>query len=330
MRYTELGTTHLPVSVVSFGTTCMLTGGRDNAVRAVHRAIDLGINLFDTAPSYSDGIEEEVLGGALADYRYDLMISTKVGYLKDRAAHRNQQSLMRQLEASLRRLQTTYVDILYVHEADFAWWWRDADDEVDYQWPFPILEEETAVDVACAPVIAFLEKARIRGMFRYLGVSGKNARILARIVAELPASTVMVAHQLNAIYRNAVAFLLEPCRARQVGIVVGSPLMRGWLAQPQRGWEIVQPTWMDDVFLGAYTELLEIQGASHLTLTELSLRWLVSEPRVDSICIGFGSADEVTDDIAMIERGPLTEVLKKSIDRLGIVHPLIFQGRAKI
>lgn len=315
---------------MSVGTTFMLSGGIEAAVETVRRAIDWGVNLFDTAPSYSDGRDEEVLGRSLERSRQDVLISTKVGYLRNRLAHRDIRALERQLEASLRRLRTDYVDILYVHEADFAWWWRPSRGETDFEWPFPLLEEDTVIGVNAAPIIDFLEKARADGKYRFLGVSGKSARVLARVIPWLPIKVVMVAHQLNAIYRNAQFFLLDLCRGRGLGVVVGAPLMRGWLARPQMEWSTARPEWMDDVFSGAYEKLIDIRERFGLPFPELALRWLLAEVRVDSICVGVGSVKELMECVAIIERGVLSEDLKKAIDDIGIVHPLIFQGRTEI
>ncbi|MDJ0663036.1 MAG: aldo/keto reductase [Acidimicrobiia bacterium] len=130
MRTTSIPRVDRPVSVVGFGCWALSgpdvwTSGSDAAgTAAVHRAIELGINFFDVAPVYGLGRAEEVLGSALGDSRDDVVIATKCGLVWDEAGKVTNNltgpSLREEIEASLRRLQTDYVDIYQIHWPDPA------------------------------------------------------------------------------------------------------------------------------------------------------------------------------------------------------------------
>jgi aryl-alcohol dehydrogenase-like predicted oxidoreductase len=136
MEYRELGKSGLQVSVVGFG--CWESGGEygayepDEVIRAVHRALDLGVTLFDTARAYGFGRSEELLARALGPRRQDVVVVSKVGlerapdgrYLRDSS----RATLMAGLEHSLRALRTDHVDLLLFHWPDRSRSWAEAMD----------------------------------------------------------------------------------------------------------------------------------------------------------------------------------------------------------
>ena len=163
---------------------------------------------------------------------------------------------MQQFEGSLRRLQTSYVDIIQIHEADFLKWWTD-DIRLDL-WS-ALIKVNKNYDFADAPVVQFLEDARSSGKARFIGLTGKNARLLARIMRKIQVDSVMVAHQFNPIYRNASEFLFPVANELECGMVIGAPLMKGWLAVPQEEWRDNPPDWMDAPFKQSYFGFIDIR-----------------------------------------------------------------------
>jgi aryl-alcohol dehydrogenase-like predicted oxidoreductase len=136
-----------------------------------------------------------------------------------------------QLNGSLRRLRTDYIDLLQIHEADFAWWWLDNRGRDFENWPFLLIEPRDDFDIAGAPVLRFVQAAIRDGKARFWGITGKNAPRLTLILhAVSSAQCLMIAHQYNAIYRNANV-LIDAAVSAELGVIIGAPLMRGWLAK---------------------------------------------------------------------------------------------------
>src|SRR5262245_51794194 len=126
MQFRTLGKTGLRVSELGFGSlfTSMLGPGFTDSKQAVHKALDLGINFFDTAPAYANS--EEVLGKILADLKTPLILTTKLGGRPQPFEPRNAKQLMASFEESLRLLHRDVIDILFIHEPDrplqYDWW----------------------------------------------------------------------------------------------------------------------------------------------------------------------------------------------------------------
>jgi aryl-alcohol dehydrogenase-like predicted oxidoreductase len=106
--------------------------------------------------------------------------------------------------------------------------------------------------------------------------------------------------------------------------------MKGWLAVPQTAWRPAPPPWMDPVFHRAYVSYLDLHAASGLPMAELTLRWLLAEPRLHSFVVGFSRWEDVAANVEAIERGPLPADLQRAIDAIGLVHPLLYQGRTEL
>jgi len=333
MRYRTLGKTGLQVSELGLGTCFMAGQGQDGVTACIQAAVDAGVNYFDTAADYGLGNDEVMLGIGLHGIRDRVVLATKVGYTPDPRGHRDADQLMAQFDASLQRLQTDYVDIIQVHEADFRKWWSDAPisaTEAAYHGAPTTTMDDIDNDIAGAPVVEFLARAVASGKTRFIGLTAKNARLLARLLRALTVDSVMIAHQYNPIFRNADAFLYPLTAEQQVGVVIGAPLMKGWLAVPQITWRTDPPGWMDETFNQTYSRLLEIVQESGLPLVEVSLRWMLAESRLHSIVVGFSALSDVTQNLEIIARGPLPADLQAAVNAIGIVHPLIYQGRTTL
>ena len=330
-----LGKTGLNVSELGLGSAFMAGQGQDGANRCVDYAVDHGVNYFDTAANYGDGRDETMLGVALKEKRDKVILATKVGFTNRERyrleGHRSADQLMDQFEGSLKRLQTDYVDIIQIHEADYLKWWTDdiPDDEDAVDWG-ALIEDDTDYDFANAPAIEFLANAKRSGKARFIGLTAKNARLLERILKVVEVDSVMTAHQFNPVFRNAVEFLFPTAQDLGVGVVIGAPLMKGWLAVPQNGWRENPPDWMDETFKTSYFKFLDIHADAGSPMAELSIRWMLSEQRQQSIVVGFTNLREVEFNMSAARRGPLPDDLNAAIAEIGIVHPLIYQARTKI
>ncbi|MBN62057.1 MAG: hypothetical protein CME20_11935 [Gemmatimonadetes bacterium] len=329
MKKRLLGKTGVTVAELGLGTAFMAAQGQAGVDECVARAMERGVNYIDTAANYGKGKDEEMLGTALRGRRGGVFLATKVGCVADPGGHRKVDSLMAQFEGSLRRLQTDRVDLIQLHEADQRKWWTDdAVAEVEaVSHTGPLIKDDEEYDLASAPCVEFLHRAKAQGKARFIGITGKDARRLARLVEAGPYDSMMVAHQHNPIYRNAGHFLLSLTEQRGLGVAGGAMFIKGWLAVAQEAWRRQRPAWMDDTFFRAYFGYLDLQAQSGIPLPELTLRWLLGEPRIHCIATGFSAWDEIAANIAALEKGPLPADLQAAIDAVGIVHPLRYQGR---
>src|SRR3954449_3434867 len=224
MDYVNLGRTGLKVSRLCLG--CMTYGepdrgnhpwtlGEEQSRPFIQRALELGINFFDTANVYSAGSSEEIVGRALHDFakRDEVVIATKVhGPMRKDPNGRglSRKAIMTEIDASLRRLGTDYVDLYQIHR------WDDAT---------PI--EET---------LGTLHDVVKAGKARYLGASSMFAWQFAKAIylADLRGWTRFVSMQghYNLVYREEEREMLGLCAAEGIGVIPLSPLARGRLARP--------------------------------------------------------------------------------------------------
>jgi aryl-alcohol dehydrogenase-like predicted oxidoreductase len=288
MQYTKLGHTGLDVSRICVG--CM---GFGDASRWIHQwvlneadsrvvikhALDIGINFFDTANVYSIGTSEEYVGRALKDFarRDEVVIATKVhGKMHDgpNGSGLSRKHIMSQIDASLRRLETDYVDLYQIHR------W-------DYQTPI----EET---------LEALHDIVKAGKARYIGASSMFAWQFqkALAVAEQHGWTRFVSMQnhLNLIYREEEREMMPLCRAEQIAVIPYSPLAAGRLT---RDWSTEQThrsqtdltarrkydgtADADGVVIQRVAELAERHGVERV---HIALAWLLQKSPVVAPIIG--------------------------------------------
>jgi len=237
MKYVRLGTTGLRVSPLCLG--CMSFGVPERGQHAwtldeatsrpmLQRAVELGFNFFDTANSYSDGTSEEIVGRALRDFakREEIVIATKVFFPSRKAPNiggLSRKAIMTEIDGSLRRLGTDYVDLYQIHRWDYA---------------TPIEETLEALhDVVKA------------GKARYIGASSMFAWQFAKALSTSQRhgwtrfSTMQ--NHLNLINREEEREMLPLCADQGIGVIPWSPLARGRLT---RDWDAVSARSETDEF----------------------------------------------------------------------------------
>lgn len=167
MKYRPLGKTRLQLSEISFGTGdnagLMVQGSAGEQRAAVARALELGINYFDTSPDYGKGVAETNLGKVLRELRADALVSTKVEIMPD-TIEDIEGAITRSLEGSLRRLQRDYVDILMIHNPPRL------ERNLDAPYWTPVTPDDML-----GPALRALEKARADGKARYFGFACEHA-----------------------------------------------------------------------------------------------------------------------------------------------------------
>lgn len=301
MEYTKLGSTGMDVSRICMG--CMGFGDtqwvhkwvldEENSRPIIKHALDLGINFFDTANIYSIGKSEEILGRALKDMtsRDEVVIATKVhGKMHDgpNGSGLSRKAIMSEIDKSLKRLETDYVDLYIIHR------W-------DYQTP---IEEtmEALHDVVRA------------GKARYIGASAMFAWQFQKAlhVAEQHSWTRFVSMQnhLNLIYREEEREMLPLCRAEKIGVTPYSPLASGRLT---RDWSSVQTmrSETDQIAKGKYDasaetdrqvveRVAEIADKHGVPRVHIALAWLLQKTPVTAPIIGATKISHLDDAVGAL------------------------------
>src|SRR4051812_5728396 len=311
MRYQKLGRTGLEVSVVTLG--CMSWGDatrgghqwvldEDAGRRIIKDALDAGINFFDTANVYSAGSSEEITGRALNDFagREDVVLATKVhGRMRPgpNGAGLSRKAILHEIDASLRRLGTDYVDLYQIHRWDAG---------------TPIEETMEALhDVVKA------------GKARYIGASSMYAWQFAKAqhVADLGGWTRFVSMQnhYNLLYREEEREMLPLCEDMGVGVIPWSPLARGRLT---RDWDASTARSETDEFgrslyrdedRGIVETVGKVADARGLPRAQVALAWLLHQPAVTSPIVGVTKAEHLTDAVAAVD----VELSDEELDELG-------------
>ncbi|WFS11033.1 aldo/keto reductase [Rhodococcus aetherivorans] len=299
MRYVKLGKTGLEVSALALG--CMSYGaategthswtlGEHEARPFIRRAIEAGINFFDTANAYSGGTSEQILGRALREYaqREDVVIATKL-YMRMRpgpnAKGLSRKAIFTEVETSLRRLGTDYIDLYQIHRWDYG---------------TPIEETLEALhDVVKA------------GKVRYLGASSMYAWQFAKALytADLHGWTRFVSMQnhYNLLYREEEREMLPLCADQGIGVIPWSPLARGRLA---RGWNDSSARADTDEFgktlygaddrpiVDAVGTVAEARGISR---ARIALAWMLTKSAVTAPIVGATRQQHLDDALAVLD-----------------------------
>ena len=299
MRYTKLGNTGLDVSRLTLG--CMSWGDAsrgghqwvldEDAGRGIIKdALEAGINFFDTANVYSAGTSEEITGRALNDFatREDVVLATKVhGRMRPgpNGAGLSRKAILHEIDASLRRLGTDYVDLYQIHR------WDDST---------PIEETMEALhDVVKA------------GKARYIGASSMYAWQFSKAqhVADLGGWTPFVSMQnhYNLLYREEEREMLPLCQDQGVGVIPWSPLARGRLT---RDWDSGTARSETDEFGGTlYQEedkaivetVASVADRLGVARAQVALAWLLHQPTVTAPIIGVTKPQHLTDAVAAVD-----------------------------
>jgi aryl-alcohol dehydrogenase-like predicted oxidoreductase len=294
MEFRRLGRSGLNVSEISYGN--WITHGsqveEDQAHSCVRAALDAGITTFDTADVYAGTRAEAVLGRALAGQRREgLEIFTKVYWptgpgQNDRGLGRKH--VIESCHASLRRLQTDYLDLYQAHRFD---------DTV------PL--EET--------MLAFADLVRA-GKVLYLGVSEWTAEQVTRgaeLASELRVPLISNQPQYSMLWRVIEAEVVPACEQAGMGQIVWSPIAQGVLTgkykpgqPPPSGSRATDPTggnfisrWLRDDVLTAVDKLEPIARDCGLSMAQLAVAWVLQNPNVASAIVGATRPEQVTDNV---------------------------------
>lgn len=316
MEYRQLGGSGLQVSVLSFGTATFGGSGdffkawgstqTEEATRLVNVCLDAGVNLFDTADVYSQGLSEEILGKAIAGKRDKLLLSTKATFTFGTGANNQGSSryrLIKQVESSLKRLNTDYIDIYHMHGFDGN---------------TPIEETLRALD-------DLIESGKIR----YIAASNFSGWHLMKSLAisEKYGWNRYVAHQVyySLINREYEWELMPLGIDQKVGAIVWSPLAAGMLGgkyrrnQPipadsrvaQGGSPVPDKAVNAEVLYNTVDMLDQIAKETGRTVAQVAINWILQRPTVSSIIVGARNEEQLKQNLDAIGWKLSTDQLKR-------------------
>jgi len=302
MEYTNLGRSGLKVSRICLGT---LTFGHrqwrdymldeEESRPIIQRALELGINFFDTADMYSMGVSEAITGRALRDFarREDVVLATKVYFPMSQSPNGrglSRKHIVEAVEASLRRLETDYIDLYQIHRWD-----------------------ETTPIEETMEALHDLVKA---GKVLYIGASSMQAWQFAKAqyTAELRGWTRFVAMQnhYNLAYREEEREMLPLCLDQGVGVIPWSPLARGFLAgnraregggETKRAKEdtLAADLYYRDADFDVVDQVVALAQTKGVTPAQIALAWLLHQPAVTAPILGVTKISHLEEAVAALE-----------------------------
>lgn len=302
MKSIVLATTDVEVSNVCLGT--MTFGAQveePKALRMVDYALDRGLNFLDTANVYNDGLSEEIIGQVLAGRRARVVLASKVRGNMHQGVEAygglGREAVRRAAEESLRRLQTDYIDIYYLHLPDYA--------------------------VEITETLEVIDELRREGKIRWIATSNYAAWQMAEIGAisrERGYQVPVVAQPMyNALARGIEQEYLPFTKRYGIANVCYNPLAGGLLSGKQsleRGplpgtrfdgnTRYLKRFWHAEYF-EAVDALREVAVGLGISLAELSLRWLCNQPGADCVILGASRFEHLEQNLEASQRGPLPE-----------------------
>ncbi len=297
MDYTRLGTTGLQVSRICLGTMSFGNSEEwmveiDKARPIVKRALDLGINFFDTANVYSNGRSEEIVGDLLKDHRDDVVIATKVRLKVGEGPNSEGLSryhIMSQVKKSLKRLRTDRIDLYQTHRWDYA---------------TPI--EETLLT---------LNDLVRQGWVNYIGTSSMFAWQFAKALAASDhlgiAPFVSMQNHYNLCYREEEREMIPFCKGQGIALIPWSPLARGFLTgRYKRGGKVDTPRYRSDKYFAerffkpedfdVIERVEEIAKEKGVTVSQIALAWLLHKG-VCAPIIGATKVEHLEDAVSSLD-----------------------------
>ena len=294
MEYRTLGRSTLSVSTICMGCWAIagdqVWGKQDEqeAIAALHTAIEVGVNFFDSAEAYGAGRSEELLGRAFKDRRQDVIIATKAS-----GDHMRPEALRKACEASLQRLQTDYIDVYYMH------------------WP--------AWDVPFEDTMAEMARLKDEGKVRFVGCSNFGKRDLEAVLKIDHIEINELAY--NLLFRAIEYEIVPMCLEHGVSVAPYSPLLHGILtgkfaalddipderARTRHFSSLRRPMTRhggpgaEAETAAAFERIREVCDSAGLPMTNVALAWLLRQPAVTTVIAGARSPEQVRANATAVE-----------------------------
>jgi aryl-alcohol dehydrogenase-like predicted oxidoreductase len=316
MERRKLGNSDLYITPIGLGAWALGGGGwyggwgpqdDSDSIATIHCALDLGINWIDTAPYYGRGHSEEIVGKAIAGRRDEVILATKCGMVWNAASGKfdkrlTADSVRREVESSLRRLNTDLIDLYQIHMP------AETDEETAEGW-------NTIADLIH------------EGKVRYGGVSNLSVAQHKRMQALHPITSSQPSY--NMVMRADEVELLPYCAANNIGVIVARPVLGGLLTGtftretaanlPDDDWR-KRRNWFQGPELSASLTLVEglrpIAKRHDRTIAQLAIAWILRRPEVTSVIVGARQPAEIVEDLGASE-------LRLSVEDLAEIDELV-------
>lgn len=323
MKYRNLGRSGLKVSEICLGTmTFGHTTDEPEAAKILDTALDAGINFLDTANTYCEGRSETMLGQLLKDRREQLVLATK--FFNPTGSGPNDSGgsrlhTMRAVEDSLKRLQTDYIDVYYIHHVD----------------------AETPLD----ETLRALDDLVRQGKVRYIACSNYEAwRLMEALwISDSKGLERFICYQpqYNLVVRDIERELIPVCQLKELGAVVWGPIAGGFLTgKYQPGERVVKGTrseegwvFMNRLFAANADETLTVllNAAKELDCSPsaLAIRWVLEQPGITSAIVGARTAEQFRDSLQATALSAPDETLRQltEVSRLPPSYPHSMETR---
>ncbi|HYH15392.1 MAG TPA: aldo/keto reductase [Flavisolibacter sp.] len=294
MKYTTLGQTSLQVSRIAFG--CMSLPQAKSSISILQKAVDSGINYFDTADLYDKGLNEELVGGALKTVRKQVVIATKVGnvWRQDGSGwdwNPKKEHILASVESSLKRLQTDYIDLYQLHGGTI----------------------EDPIDEA----IEAFEQLVQQGKIRYYGISSIRPNVIRAWVSRSKIISVMTQYSL--LDRRPEEATLPLLQEKHVGVMVRGSVAQGLLinkpAKPYLGYSEEQ--------VKKAADLVHAFSLHNRTAAHTALQFVLQHPAVTAAVVGIRTMDQLEEAIQAMQVRAFTEEERQQL--LKVLTPQNYQ-----
>ncbi len=295
MEYRKLGSSDLEVSVIGFGAWGIGGApfwdneGDENSARSILKAYDLGINFFDTAPVYGFGHSETLIGKTLKPVRDKVILATKCGLVWDKeqlgsiAKNAKKDSILAEIDRSLKRLDTDVIDLYQVH------------------WP----DESTPAEETMEALLKIQEQGKIR----HIGVSNYSAQQMADCLKYGPIVSLQPEYSLlnRTIEKETVPF----CRKHDIGIIAYSPLASGVLTgKYDKNTKFTD--WRSKGIIGTFSgkeyvrniekvdQLKSVANGADRTCAQLAVNWVLRQPGLTTALVGVKNEKQVEENLPAV------------------------------
>jgi aryl-alcohol dehydrogenase-like predicted oxidoreductase len=309
MRYTILPGTNLKISQLCLGT--MMFGGQTDEAESLaimEYAFAHGVNFFDTANVYNQGESERIVGKWLKGCRRETILATKVcgqmgTGLNDIGLSRR--NILSAVDASLKRLDTDYIDIYYMHKPDY----------------------QTDIEESLETMTGLVKAGKIL----YVGVSNFAAWQIADILRVCERrnyiAPVITQNVYNLLTRGIEAELVPFSKAHKIGIAAYNPIAGGLLAGKHKPGKPSENTrfafnqkyykryWSDENF-EALEDFSSIASESDMSILELAMKWCATQPGITSVISGVSRLEQIAQNIASLEGTPMTKDTLAACDQM--------------
>ena len=309
MQYNNLPGTNIKISSLSLGA--MMFGSQTNeadSLAIMDYAYDNGINFWDTANVYNQGESERIVGKALKNRRDRVILATKVrGQMGDNPfdVGLSRRNILSAVDASLKRLNTDYIDLYYMHAPDY----------------------ETKIEESLETMSSLVKAGKIR----YIGVSNFAAWQVADMLAICEkrgyVAPIISQNVYNPITRGVETELIPFLQAHELGMALYNPIAGGLLAGKHKAGTPAENTrfsnnkmyydryWSDENF-AAIEKLMTLADENDMSILELAMKWCINRPSVTSVISGVSKLEQIQQNISSVEGAPLNSDILTACDEV--------------